>query len=47
MSSKESRNHLIQLASEEVGYTEGAKNDNKYARQAGHANNLEHTSEIS
>ena len=40
MSSKESRNHLIQLALEEVGYTEGAKNDNKYARLAGHANNL-------
>ena len=40
MSSKESRNHLIQLALEEVGYTEGAKNDNKYAEIAGHANKL-------
>lgn len=40
MSSKESRNHLIELALEEVGYTEGARNDNKYAGLAGHANNL-------
>lgn len=40
MSSKESRNYLIELALEEVGYTEGARNDNKYSIIAGHANNL-------
>jgi len=40
MSSKESRNNLIEIALEEIGYTEGARNDNKYSAIAGHANNL-------
>ena len=40
MPTKFSRNNLIEIALEEVGYTEGAKNDNKYAELAGHPNNL-------
>jgi len=40
MSSKESRNNLIEIALEEIGYTEGARNDNKYSAIAGHPNNL-------
>ena len=30
-------NDLIRNAKAEIGYTEGVKNDNKYAKIAGHA----------
>lgn len=32
-------NTILRNAKAEIGYTEGAKNDNKYAKIAGHANN--------
>jgi hypothetical protein len=34
------KDKLIALAIDEVGYTEGRRNDNKFADIAGHANNL-------
>ena len=40
MSSQENRNQLIEIALAEIGFTEGLKNDNKYAAIAGHANNF-------
>ena len=40
MSTSLSRNKVIELALEEIGYIEGAGNDNKYAKIAGHPNKL-------
>jgi hypothetical protein len=34
------KDKLIALAIDEVGYTEGRRNDNKFAALAGHANQL-------
>jgi hypothetical protein len=34
------KDKLIALAIDEVGYTEGRRNDNKFAEIAGHPNNL-------